>query len=447
MQLKSDLRPLTHMARGVEPISVSGKVTDVVGTVVEGHMPDTPLGALCELQPDGGAEPVPAEIVGFREDKVLLMPLRQMSGLKPGSRISVNQSSPTMRVGPQMLGRVLDGLGRPIDGGPPLGGEVDQPLNAEGINPLLRPRIQEPMDVGIRAINAMLTIGVGQRVAIMAGSGVGKSVMLGMAARHTTADVNVIGLIGERGRELREFIERDLGPEGVARSVVICATSDKSPLVRIKGALLTTAVAEFFRNRGKRVLLMMDSLTRLAMAQREVGLAIGEPPTSKGYTPSVLALLPRLLERAGTAPGGGAITGLYTVLVEGDDFNDPVADMVRAITDGHIVLARDLASQNIYPAIDLLQSKSRLMNDICHPAHMENVAQILGWLATYQRVETLVNIGAYTRGTNPQIDHAIEMWPQIMEMLRQGIAEGVSIAESQACVARLAQTAKATQEA
>jgi FliI/YscN family ATPase len=283
----------------------------------------------------------------------------------------------------------------------------------------------------------MLTVGVGQRVAIMAGSGVGKSVLLGMMARHTTADVNVIGLIGERGRELREFIERDLGEEGLKRSVIVAATSDQAPLLRVKGALLTAAIAEYFRDQGKQVLLMMDSVTRLAMAQREVGLAVGEPPTSKGYTPSVLALLPRLLERAGTGPSGGAITGLYTVLVEGDDMNDPIADAVRAIVDGHIVLSRDLAVQNQYPAIDILGSKSRVMADISSKEHMQSVARVLDWMATHRRVETLIDIGAYARGTNPDIDRAVEVWPHIGGFLRQPISQRVSLAQAQSDLARL----------
>lgn len=437
MTLTVDLAPAIAAARAAAPIQVTGKVTDLIGTVIEGHVPDMVIGALCHLYPQASPRPVAAEIVGFRDDKVLLMPLEDMGGLKPGSRIVVRQTQPTVRVGPKLLGRVLDGLGKPIDSGPSLVGETEVPICAAPINPMDRPRITKPLDVGIRSVNALLTIGEGQRVAIMAGSGVGKSVLLGMMARHTAADVNVIGLIGERGRELKEFIERDLGPEGLRRSVVVAATSDQSPLMRVKGAYLTTAIAEHFRAQGLHVLLMMDSITRLAMAQREVGLAVGEPPTSKGYTPSVLALLPRLLERAGTAPSGGSITGLYTVLVEGDDFNDPIADAIRAIADGHIVLSRELAVQNHYPAIDVMSSKSRVMVDIMPPEHMQNVQQVLEWLATYQRVEMLLNIGAYTRGTNPQIDEAIAVHPHIMGLLRQPIGQRVGLAQATAEVAAL----------
>lgn len=440
--LESDLRPVVEAVRRHEPIQVSGKVTDVIGTVIEGHVPDTAMGALCDLHPEG-SRPVGAEIVGFRGEKVLLMPLEDMRGLKPGSRILVRQSRPTVRVGPRLLGRVLNGLGEPMDGGPAIAGEAEYPLYANPPSAMDRPRIMEPVDLGIRAVNAMLTVGVGQRVAIMAGSGVGKSVLLGMMARHTAAEVNVIGLVGERGRELREFIERDLGEEGLARSVVICATSDESPLMRLKAAFLATAVAEYFRDLGKQVLLMMDSVTRLAMAQREVGLAVGEPPTSKGYTPSVLAMLPRLLERAGTHPAGGSITGLYTVLVEGDDMNDPVADAIRSIVDGHIVLTRALAAQNHYPAIDIMNSKSRLMMDISHPDHLENVRQVLEWMATYQKIETLLNIGAYTRGTNPAVDEAVAMWPHITGFLRQAVTTRAGLAESVAETAQLVLRAKA----
>jgi flagellum-specific ATP synthase len=437
VDLSLDLSAVVSAARDAESIVVSGIVTDVIGTVIEGHVPDLAMGALCELFPEGMKNPVKAEIVGFRQDKVLLMPLEDMRGLKPGSRITVRQQRPTVRVGFQLLGRVLDSLGTPIDGGPPVSAEAEYPISGEPINPMLRPRITEPIDVGVRAINAMLTVAVGQRIAIMAGSGIGKSMLLGMIARHTAADVNVIGLIGERGRELKEFIERDLGDEGRRRSVIVAATSDQSPLMRVKGAFLTTAIAEYFRDQGKQVMLMMDSITRLAMAQREVGLAVGEPPTSKGYTPSVLALLPRLLERSGTGPSGGSITSLCTVLVEGDDLSDPIADATRAIVDGHIVLSRDLATQNLYPAIDILNSKSRMMVDVSSDEHMENVRQVLEWMVAYRRVETLLDIGAYTRGTNPAIDRAVEMWPRVLQMIAQPIEQRVTLAQARAALADL----------
>lgn len=432
-----DLRSVIRTVKTANCIQINGIVTDVIGTVIEGHVPDSAIGAICEIYPATSRAPLAAEIVGFRDDKVLMMPLEDMAGLKPGSRIVVRQSSPTVAVGENMLGRVFDALGQPIDGGPPVVGDAEYPINADPINPMDRPRISDVMDVGIRAVNSMLTLGVGQRVAIMAGSGVGKSVLLGMMARHTVADVNVIGLVGERGRELKEFIERDLGPEGLKRSVIVAATSDQSPLLRVRGAMLATTIAEYFRDQGKNVLLMMDSVTRLAMAQREVGLAVGEPPTSKGYTPSVLALMPRMLERAGTSPSGGAITGLYTVLVEGDDMTDPIADAIRAISDGHIVLSRDLAAQNHYPAIDVLGSKSRVMVDITDDEHMENVRRALEWMATHKRVETLLDIGAYTAGTNPEIDQAVAMWPRIREFLRQRVDAKAPLAEAKAQLAAL----------
>jgi flagellum-specific ATP synthase len=329
-----------------------------------------------------------------------------------------------------LLGRVVDGLGNPIDGKGPIQIDDEYPIYASPVNPLLRKRIQQPLDLGVRAINGLLTVGCGQRMGIFSGSGVGKSVLLGMIARQTAAEVNVIALIGERGREVNEFIHKDLGAEGLKKSVVVVATSDHLPLVRLRGGFIATAIAEYFRDQGKHVNLMMDSVTRLAMAQREIGLSLGEPPTTKGYTPSVFSLLPKLLERAGTSSHRGTITGLYTVLVEGDDMNEPIADAVRSILDGHIVLTRDLADRNHYPAIDVLRSISRVMEEIADPEHKHHAARVKEALATYRKAEDLINIGAYSVGSNPKIDEAIHMIDPINHFLRQGIAEGTTLQAS-----------------
>ena len=333
-------------------------------------------------------------------------------------------------VGRGLLGRIIDPLGRALDGKGPVVPEDYYPLYAEPVSPMERKEIEEPLDVGVRAINGLLTCGKGQRVGIMAGSGVGKSMLLGMIARHTEADVNVIALIGERGREVKEFVKRDLGEEGLERSVLVVATSDKSPLIRMRGAFVATAIAEYFRDQGREVILMMDSLTRFAMAQREIGLSIGEPPTTKGYTPSVFALLPKLLERAGTTPDRGSITGFYTVLVEGDDMNEPIADALRAILDGHIVLSRDLAAEGHYPAVDVLASLSRLMINVVDEEHMRYAQKLIDLLATYKRSEDLVNIGAYNRGSNPKLDYALEKMDRIRSYLRQDYRERVPLERS-----------------
>jgi flagellum-specific ATP synthase len=360
-----------------------------------------------------------------------------MRGIEPGSRIRLKQQSPDIKVGQKLLGRVIDGLGNQIDQKDRIGYEIDYPLYAGPLNPLLRERISEPVDVGIRAINGLITIGKGQRIGIMSGSGVGKSVLMGMIARHTAADISIIALIGERGREVREFIERDLGEAGLRRSVVVVATSDQPPLIRMRGAYLATAIAEYFRDKGKDVILMMDSITRFAMSYREVGLAIGEPPTSRGYTPSVFAQLPKLLERAGTKRGGGSITGIYTVLVEGDDMNEPIADASRSIIDGHIVLSRDLAHENHYPAIDVLGSISRVMRDITGENQRKNAKKLINILATYRKAEDLINIGAYVKGSNPKIDYAIKMIDKVNAYLQQEVEERVSYGESAAQLAAL----------
>jgi flagellum-specific ATP synthase len=368
-----------------------------------------------------------AEVVGFRNKRVLLMPLGDLSGIGPGSVIIARKSQPIVKVGNDMLGRVVDGMGEPLDGKGPLMLDSEMPLYGKPYNPLKKRRIDEPLDLGIRSINGLLTVGKGQRMAIMSGSGVGKSVLLGMMARHTKADVNVIALIGERGREVNEFLERDLGEEGLKRSVVVTAISDQPSLIRIRGAYLATTIAEYFRDQGLDVLLMMDSITRFAMSMREIGLAIGEPPTTKGYTPSCFAKMPKLLERAGNTSSKGSITGLYTVLVEGDDLTEPVADTVRSIVDGHIVLSRDLAARGHYPAVDILRSVSRVMNDIVDEKHLSAARSIQSMTAVYEEARDLINIGAYVAGNNLEIDNAIGHIDSINRFLKQDINENAAI--------------------
>ncbi len=410
----------------VQPLTLYGKVTKVVGLVIEANGPASRIGGICDIHPMGSQPAVRAEIHGFRGNKVLLMPLEEIRGIGPGSRVVARNERATIAVGDGLLGRVIDCLGNPIDGKGPIPGKTAYPIYGNPVNPLERKRINQPLDIGIRAINGLLTIGCGQRMGIFSGSGVGKSVLMGMIARNTSADVNVIALIGERGRELNDFIEKELGPEGLRRSVVVVATSDHLPLIRMRGAFIATAIAEYFRDQGMHVNLMMDSVTRFAMAQREIGLALGEPPTTKGYTPSVFTLLPKLLERAGTSSNYGTITGLYTVLVEGDDMDEPIADAVRAILDGHIVLSRDLAMQNHYPAIDIMKSISRVMVDITTESQQASAGIIKSTLATYKKAEDLINIGAYVQGSNPKIDQAIEMIEDINAYLCQRIDEKVS---------------------
>ncbi|RME41172.1 MAG: FliI/YscN family ATPase [Deltaproteobacteria bacterium] len=414
----------------IQPMKVCGKVVQIVGLVVEGFCPTAAVGTLCQLKPLNGEPPVLAEVVGFKGERALLMPLGELRGLGPGSLIRVLRDRASMAVGDALLGRVIDALGNPIDNLPYPDCDREMPIYALPAGPLERENICQPLELGVRAIDGLLTCGIGQRMGIMAGSGVGKSVLLGMMAQNTRADVNVIALIGERGREVREFIERDLGPDGLARSVVVVATSDQSPLLRMRGAFVATTIAEYFANQGKNVLLMMDSATRFAMGMREVGLAIGEPPTTKGYTPSVFATLPKLLERAGNFKGKGSITGLYTVLVEGDDMNDPVADAVRSILDGHIVLSRDLAARNHYPAIDILTSASRVMRDIVSPEHRQAAGWLRENLATYREAEDLINIGAYVAGSNPKIDRAIARIDEITAFLRQNMEDSTAFAET-----------------
>ncbi|MEI6127188.1 MAG: flagellar protein export ATPase FliI [Pseudomonadota bacterium] len=417
---------------GINPLRVYGKVNRVVGIVIEGLGPGSSVGSLCDIYPRGCKTPITAEVVGFQKSRIFLMPIGPISGIAPGSRIVALKTKPAVNVSSKMLGRILDGMGNPIDDKGPIDAEAEYPLYVDPINPMKRSIITDPLDVGVKSINALLSIGKGQRMGIFAGSGVGKSVLLGMIAKNTKADVTVIGLVGERGREVREFIERDLGPEGLKKAVVVAATSDQPPLIRIRGAHIATAIAEFFRDQGKDVLLLMDSVTRLAMAQREVGLATGEPPTTKGYTPSVFAFLPRLLERAGNVSRKGSITGLYTVLVEGDDMNDPIADSVRSIIDGHIVLSRDLAMRSHYPAIDVLQSISRVMFDIVKKDHLAASRKFIEILDTYRKSEDLIKIGAYVKGTIKKTDYAITMIDKLNSFLLQDKNENISFNE---CVA------------
>ncbi len=406
---------------GLRLFRVNGRIEKVIGLTIESRGPATRIGDVCLIRDQTGV-PIISEVVGFRNDLVLLMPLGPLEGLAPGSEVEATSDSLTLRVGADLLGRVVDGLGRPMDGLGPIQGDELIHIQNDPPSPLSRPRIDEPLATGVRVIDGLLTLGLGQRVGLFAGSGVGKSTLLGMVARNSSADINVIALIGERGREVKEFIERDLGPEGLARSVVIVATSDQPPLVRVKGAFVATAIAEYFRDQGKRVALMMDSVTRFAMASREIGLAIGEPPTSRGYTPSVFAMLPKLLERAGRSEKG-SITGIYTVLVEGDDMQDPISDAVRGILDGHIVLQRDLANRGHFPSIDSLQSISRLMNDVVSMEHREAAKKARALLSAKKDVEDLIRIGAYRTGSDLLADAAIEREPQMLSFLRQEVTE------------------------
>ncbi len=417
-----DITKYVQAIEQLDPVKVNGKVTQVVGLTIESQGPEAKLGEVCLIYSQLNQEPIMAEVVGFRDNKVLMMPLGELTSIGPGCDVVATGKPLSVKVGPEILGTILDGLGRPLTGGTQPFGLTNFPTNNQPPNPLLRPRIIEPLSVGVRAIDGLMTVGKGQRVGIFAGSGVGKSTLLGMIARNTTADINVIGLIGERGREVMEFIERDLGEDGLKRSVLVVATSDQPAMIRIKGAMIATSIAEYFRDRGLNVMLMMDSVTRFAMAQREVGLAIGEPPATRGYTPSVFALLPKLLERAGTA-NKGSITGFYTVLVDSDDMNDPIADAVRGILDGHIVLDRKIAQKGQFPAIDVLASVSRVMNGICSDAHLDAAQRLKRLLATHKEAEDLINIGAYKMGTNREIDAAIRAKDAIREFTAQGTHE------------------------
>lgn len=419
----------------------AGKITKSLGLIYEAYLPGAAVGSICQIMTSDetvASRNVDAEVIGFRDQRVLLMPFEEPRGINNDSLVVLRKRDSTVSVGEALLGRVLDGRGSPIDGKGRLrmsmGNHEERSLYQKPSHPLEREMITEPLDLGVRTINGLLSTGKGQRMGIMAGSGVGKSVLLGMMARHTAADVNVIALIGERGREVREFIERDLGPEGLKRSVVVVSTSDKSPLLRMRGAFLATTIAEYFRDQGKDVLLMMDSVTRFCMAQREIGLSLGEPPASKGYTPSVFAQLPKLLERSGMAPKKGSITGIYAVLADGDDMDDPVVDAARSILDGHIVLSRKMAAKNHFPAIDVLASSSRVMRAVSSEAHLDWAGKIREWMATYAGAEDLINIGAYARGSNSRIDQSVHVHERIEAFLRQGIDEKSSYADTEAAM-------------
>ncbi|MEV2355242.1 flagellar protein export ATPase FliI [Paenibacillus larvae] len=428
MQLPSPQKYIEHLQQ-LDPVRVNGKVTQVIGLTVESEGPDASIGDVCYIYPLKSDQPLKAEVVGFRDNKVILMPLGELDSIGPGCDVVGTGKPLTVPVGHELLGKVLDGLGQPLDGSFLPSRMTQYSTNNSPNNPLQRPRVLEPLGVGVKCIDGLLTIGRGQRVGIFAGSGVGKSTLMGMIARNTEADVNVIALIGERGREVLDFIERDLGPEGLARSVVIVATSDQPALIRIKGALIATSIAEYFRDRGLNVMLMMDSVTRFAMAQREVGLAVGEPPATRGYTPSVFALLPKLLERSGNGPKG-SITAFYTVLVDSDDMNEPIADAVRGILDGHIVLDRNLAHKGHYPAIDVLSSVSRVMKEIVSDEQQSAADQLKRLLAIYRDSEDLINLGAYQKGSNPDIDLSLQYIESIWEFTRQKTTDKVTIEQA-----------------
>lgn len=427
---------LVETVRSVDPVVVQGKITEVVGLLVESTGPPSSVGDVCLILDRLGNEVGRAEVVGFRSERTLLMPLGTVEGITPGYTVITTKRPLMVPTGEKLLGRILDGIGRPMDGKGPLQNSGERPVFSDIPDPLSRNRIENIFQTGVRVIDGMLTLGEGQRVGIFAGSGVGKSVLLGMMAKNCRADVNVIVLVGERGREVREFIERDLGPEGLARSVVVVATSDQPALIRLKASMVAASIAESFRDQGKRVLFMCDSVTRLAMAQREIGLTVGEPPAAKGYTPSVFAMLPQFLERAGNSDKG-SITGLYTVLVEGGDMDEPVADAARGILDGHILLSRDLAHKNHFPAIDVLQSISRCAADVIDEGHKAAVAQLRDMMALYHENEDLINIGAYELGRNARVDRAIELHGPTEQFLRQGRDESSSIEETLALLSQL----------
>lgn len=414
-----------------------GQVTHIIGLVIEADGPSSSIGDLCYIYPKKDKEPVWAEVVGFKEEKILLMPLGEMEGLQPGATVVNSGGAIEVKTGSELLGRVIDGLGRHIDEYGEIRTNKTCSVSSQKTNPLIKKRVTEPLFMGVKSIDSLITIGKGQRVGIMSGSGVGKSTLLGIFARNSQADMNVIALIGERGREVREFLEKALGSEGLSKSVVIVATSDQPPLVKIKAAQVAITVAEYFRDSGRDVLFMIDSITRIAMAQREVGLAIGEPPATRGYTPSVFALLPKLLERTGNSDKG-TMTGLYSVLVEGDDFNEPISDTVRGILDGHIALSRSLAQKNHFPAIDVLGSISRVMIEVIEKEHLEAAGKIRNLLALYEKNQDLISIGAYAEGSDPRIDRAIRLVDEINEFLQQDIEEKV---DPQATIAKLIEIA------
>jgi len=426
---KVSLLRYIETVRNTEVIKSTGKVIQVVGLTIEAQGPAVQLREVCQIYNYKASGFIEAEVVGFKGDRILLMPLGELDGIGPGSQVVATNRSLMVPVGKELIGRVLDGLGNPIDDLGPLFVNATADTYKAAPHPLHRKRITKHLSLGIKAVDGLLTCGSGQRLGIFAGSGVGKSTLLGMIARNTEAEVNVIALIGERGREVRDFLERDLKDSGLERSVIVVATSDQPALIRIKGAMVATAIAEYFRDEGMNVVLMMDSITRFAMAQREVGLAVGEPPVTRGYTPSVFSILPKLLERAGNSHKG-SITGLYTVLVDGDDFNEPISDAVRGILDGHIVLSRELANSGHYPAIDVLPSVSRVMPDVVSKNHIKHANKIKTLLAAHKDAKDLINIGAYHRGSNPLIDESIEKMPFIDMFLQQDIDEHINFEET-----------------
>ncbi|MFP4521797.1 MAG: FliI/YscN family ATPase [Fibrobacterota bacterium] len=422
------------------PFKVSGKISKVVGLVIESTGPAASVGELCRIE-DKGRTIGYSEVVGFREGITLLMPLGYIKGIRPGQTVYAEGRDLTVGISEDLRGRVLDGLGRVIDEGEALKDSVMMSIDNEPPSPLKRKRITDPMVTGIKSIDGLTTLGKGQRVGIFAGSGVGKSVLMGMIARNCRADINVIALIGERGREVREFIENDLGEEGLRRSVVVAATSDQPALIRVKAAFVATAIAEYFRKKGNDVMFFLDSATRIATAQREIGLAAGEPPATRGYPPSVFALLPRLLERTGTS-AEGSITGLYTVLVEGDDMDEPVSDAMRGILDGHILLDRSLADKKHYPAINTLGSVSRLMNQVADQEHKAAASELLKVMAAYRDAEDLINIGAYARGSSPDVDRAVSIIGDINDFLTQGISEKSDFRDTVARLRTIVETSR-----
>ncbi|AOV08269.1 flagellar protein export ATPase FliI [Sporosarcina ureilytica] len=423
---------LTEFIPTINTYKKFGRVVRVVGLMIESQGPESSIGDVCRIHLNNGLKgetTIMAEVVGFREEIVILMPYTDIQDIASGCLVEGIGKPLEIKVGMNLLGKVLDSMGNPMDGSQLPRGLSTVRTDCEPPNALSRPPIDDKLEVGVKAIDGMLTVGNGQRVGIFAGSGVGKSTLLGMIARNTKADINIIALIGERGREVREFVERDLGPEGLKRSIVVAATSDQPALMRIKGAFTATAIAEYFRDKGLNVMLMMDSVTRVAMAQREIGLAVGEPPATRGYTPSVFSILPKLLERTGTNEHG-AITAFYTVLVDGDDMNEPIADTVRGILDGHIVLDRALANKGQYPAINVLGSVSRLMNHITSPEHLKAAEKLRDLYYTYNKSEDLINIGAYKRGTSPEVDMAIDYEPLITNFLKQSFTDNISIEDT-----------------
>ena len=428
--MQENLRNYFEKLRNLDTVEHSGKVMKVVGLTVESNGPTVNMGNICRIYPSAGDAYVEAEVVGFKDQRVLLMPFGDMTGIGFGSRVLSTGESLRAAVSNDLVGRVLDALGNPMDDKGPIHPEAFYPVDNVPPNPLSRTRIKEEFPLGIRAIDGLLTVGQGQRLGIFAGSGVGKSTLLGMIARNAVADVNVIVLVGERGREVKDFIEKDLGEEGLKKSVLLVATSDQPALLRLKAALVGTSIAEYFRDQGKKTLLLMDSVTRFAMAQREIGMAVGEPPVSRGFPPSVYSILPKLLERSGTSEKG-SITGLYTVLVEGDDMNEPISDTVRGILDGHIVLSRALATSNHYPAIDVLESISRTMKDIVDPEHYEQAGRVKNLMAVYRNSKDLIDIGAYKSGSNAEIDEAIKRNPSIKRFLMQNVEETITYEQVQ----------------